>query len=96
VIPFQNVCLQIQRLENVSPFGVLHSKLKETTLLAYRIPKRYHIVTIFLVSYTDQEIWNGQSKIDPDAFLDADEKLFEAANSMLFSISINNQYFFYV
>ncbi|OQV15219.1 Cytochrome P450 2J2 [Hypsibius exemplaris] len=80
------VTREVQRLANVTPFGVLRANFEETTLLRHRIPKRCFILPNFKAVNIDPELWADPLVFRPERFLDGNGKVSEPPQFMPFSI----------
>ena len=62
--------MEIQRLANIAPLGVLHSTSEDTKYLGYNIPKNTIVVPNLYSASLDPTLWNEANEFDPTRFLD--------------------------
>lgn len=57
------------RYQTLTPFGVFHKALKDTTLCGYTIPKNTFIITNLAGMNEDPEFWGDPETFRPERFL---------------------------
>ena len=62
--------MEIQRLANIVPLGVVHSTAEDTKFMGYNIPKNTIVVPNLYSASLDPTLWNEATEFDPTRFLD--------------------------
>lgn len=63
------VIRETMRIETITPFGVIHKALKDTTLGGYNIPANTPIFTNLSAMHHDREMWGDPENFRPERFL---------------------------
>ncbi|XP_076681205.1 putative cytochrome P450 304a1 [Andrena cerasifolii] len=66
---------EVMRYQTLTPFGVFHKALKDTTLCGYTIPKNTFIITNLAGMNEDPEFWGDPEKFRPERFLQGNGEL---------------------
>ncbi|XP_076180080.1 putative cytochrome P450 304a1 [Ptiloglossa arizonensis] len=66
---------EVLRYETLTPFGVFHKALKDTTLCGYNISKDTIVITNLAEMNNDPDLWGDPKNFRPERFLDEDGKL---------------------
>ncbi|XP_012221588.1 probable cytochrome P450 304a1 [Linepithema humile] len=69
------VIRETMRIETLTPFGVIHKALKDTTLGGYDIPANTPIFTNLSAMHHDREMWGDPENFRPERFLKEDGQI---------------------
>ncbi|XP_039196428.1 cytochrome P450 2J2-like [Crotalus tigris] len=86
-LPYTNAVIhEMQRLKNVSLFGLPRQSTKDVTMKGYHIPKRTMIIPDLRSVLLDPEQWETPEEFNPNHFLDKDGKFMEREEFLPFGI----------
>ena len=68
---FQAMIMDLIRLSDIHPIGVMHAPSKDTTIEGYFVPKGTFIIPNFHKVHRDPEFWEKPEQLHPEHWLDA-------------------------
>ena len=71
---FQAMVMDIIRLADIHPIGVMHSPSEDTTIDGYHVPKGTFVFPNFHKVHTDPEFWEKPEDLYPEHWLDANRQ----------------------
>ena len=74
------------RKSSITPYGIFHSAIEDTTLGGYTIPKGYWIGANFIGMHHDPQVWDEPMTVKPERWLRPDGTLIKSDHFFPFSV----------
>ena len=78
--------MEIQRMADVAPLAVPHSRLEDVALRGYTIPKGTSVIPNLYAVHRDDRIWDDPYQFKPSRFLDKNGEIVRRIELIPFSV----------